>query len=245
MKPTALLVSRDLEALFQLQSTLDGLDVEWQVRYSPEEALDAVVKTDFSLLVVDYELPQAPQVARMARVAAPQRKVVAGAMVSGLTPMTTALQSGLQFVLHKPLDAEEVEPCLHAYKRLMRGDRRNAARPEMRALVQLSVEGRNLPALARDVSEHGIALHAVEPLPRSRNVGVRFLLPGTQHKVESLCEVIWSEADGRAGLFFSSLTPQSRKHLKQWLAQHQPNPKNGVRVLLPPLQRWFSHAASR
>jgi DNA-binding response OmpR family regulator len=245
MKPTALLVSRDLEALFQLQSALDGLDVKWQVCYSPEEALDAVVHTEFSLLVVDYELPHAPQVARMARVAAPRRKVVAGAMVSGFTPMTTALQNGLQFVLHKPLDSEEVEPCLHAYKRSMRSDRRNSPRPEMRALVQLSLDGRNLPALALDVSEHGIALHAVEALPRSRDVAVRFLLPGTQHKVESICEVIWSESDGRAGLFFSSLTPQSRKHLRHWLAQQQPNQKNAVRVLLPPLQRWFSHAASR
>ncbi|HEX8818142.1 MAG TPA: PilZ domain-containing protein [Terriglobales bacterium] len=245
MKPTALLISRDLEALFQLQSTLDGLEVGWQVCYSPEEALDAVVHTDFSLLVVDFELPHASQVARMARVAAPHRKVVAGAVVSGQTPMTTALQADLQFVLHKPLDPEEVEPCLHAYKRSMRSERRTTARPEMRALVQLQLEGRDLPALARDVSEHGIALQAVEPLPRTRDVLVRFLLPGTKHKVESLCEVIWSEQDGRAGLFFSSLTPQSRKHLRQWLAQHHSNPKNAVRVLLPPLQRWFTHSASR
>jgi hypothetical protein len=126
----------------------------------------------------------------------------------------------------------------------MRPERRNAMRPEMKTLVQLQIEGRSLPALARDVSEHGLALQAVEPLTNRHDIGVRFLLPGTQHKVEARCEVIWSEADGRAGLFFSQLTPPSQKHLRLWLNQHRPNPQNAVRVLLPPLQRWFSKAAS-
>lgn len=245
MKPTALLVSRDPAALSQLQTTLDGIAVRWQVCYSPEEALDAVVHEDYSLLVVDFDLPNAPQVARMARVAAPNQKLLAGALVSGATPLSSALQAGLHFVLHKPLDPEEVEPCLHAYKRSMRSERRHAARPEMKALVQLELGNKTLPALARDVSEHGVALQAVEPLQRMHDVGVRFLLPGTQHKVEARCEVIWSEQDGRAGLFFSSLTPQSRKHLRLWLAERRPNSENAVRVLLPPLQRWFTKAAAR
>jgi hypothetical protein len=45
-------------------------------------------------------------------------------------------------------------------------------------------------------------------------------------------------------LFFSDLTPQSRKYLRQWLAAHRSNPENAVRVLLPPLQRWFTHTAA-
>jgi len=76
-------------------------------------------------------------------------------------------------------------------------------------------------------------------------VGLRFILPGTHHKVEARCEVIWAEPDGRAGMFFSELTPQSRKYLKAWLAQYGPNPENAVRVLLPPLQRWVAKAAAR
>jgi DNA-binding response OmpR family regulator len=244
MKPTALLVSRDRTALLQLQTTLDGIGVRWQVCYSPEEAIDAVVHQDYSLLVMDFELPNVRQVARMARVAAPGRRLLVGAMITGATPLSTALEAGLQFLLHKPLDPEEVEPCLHAYKRSMRAERRSVARPAMKSLVQLEMGGRTLPALAHDVSEHGVALQAVEPLKHMHDVGVRFLLPGTQHMVEAKCEVIWSEQDGRAGLFFSSLTPQSRKHLRLWLAERRPNPENAVRVLLPPLQRWFTNTAS-
>ena len=243
MKPTALLVSRDRAALLQLQTTLDGIDVKWQVCYSPEEAIDAVVHQEYSLLVLDFELPKVRQVARMAHLAAPGQRLLVGAMVTGATPLSTALESDLHFVLHKPLDPEEVEPCLHAYKRSMRAERRRVVRPEMKSLVQLELDGRPVPALARDVSEHGVALQAVEPLTRSHDVGVRFLLPGTQHKVEAICEVIWSEADGRAGLFFNELTPQSRRYLRQWLAERRPNPENAVRVLLPPLQRWFTHTA--
>jgi len=245
MKPTALLVSRDRAALLQLQATLDGIDVRWQVCYSPEEAIDAVVHQDYSLLVLDFELPKVRQVARMARVAAPGQRLLVGAMITGATPLSTALQADLHFVLHKPLDPEEVEPCLHAYKRSMRAERRHVPRPEMKSLVQLEMNGRTLPALAHDVSEHGVALQAVEALPRAQDVGVRFLLPGTPHTVEARCEIIWSEQDGRAGLFFSDLAPQSRKYLRLWLAERRPNPQNAVRVLLPPLQRWFPKAAGR
>jgi hypothetical protein len=84
------------------------------------------------------------------------------------------------------------------------------------------------------LSEQGLALQAPEPLPPVENVPLSFVLPGTSDLVEATGKVIWAEDDGRAGMFFSGLTPTSRHHLKSWLAKRGAKSKNAVRVLLPP-----------
>jgi len=63
---------------------------------------------------------------------------------------------------------------------------------------------------------------------------LRFVLPGTSQLIEATGEVIWSDDGGRAGVFFSGLTPASRSHLRSWLAKRGAKAKNAVRVLLPP-----------
>ena len=68
-----------------------------------------------------------------------------------------------------------------------------------------------------DMSEQGLALQAPEPLPSVQEVPLRFVLPGTAHSIEAIGQVIWSDQDGRAGMFFSRFTPVSRKYLKDWL----------------------------
>jgi CheY-like chemotaxis protein len=245
MKPSALLVSRDRAALLLLQTTLDVLQIDSQVCYSAEEAIDAAVHGDYSALLLDCDVPQVAQVARMAHIAAGARQPLVGAMMGFSSPVSGTFQAGLNFVLHKPLSVEEVVRCLNLCKKSMRANRRGAPRSRLDTLVHLEIGGRALPALARDISEHGVALQAPEALPCGPNVGLRLILPGTHHKVEAACEVIWAEPDGRAGVFFTELTPQSRKHLKAWLAQHGPNRENAVRVLLPPLQRLVAKAAGR
>jgi hypothetical protein len=62
--------------------------------------------------------------------------------------------------------------------------------------------------------------------------------------VEATGKVIWSDNDGRAGMFFSQITPASRQHLKSWLAKRGAKSKNAVRVLLPPQRtRRGAHAS--
>jgi hypothetical protein len=95
-----------------------------------------------------------------------------------------------------------------------------------------------------DLSEQGLALQAPEPLPAVHNLPLHFYLPGTSHLVEGIGKVIWAEDDGRAGMFFSRLTPASRHHLKNWLAKRGTKSKDAVRVLLPPQRSRGSISAS-
>jgi hypothetical protein len=80
-------------------------------------------------------------------------------------------------------------------------------------------------------------------LPPVQNVPLRFVLPGTSYLVEAIGKVIWADDDGRAGMFFSRLTPASRHHLKDWLVKRGTKTRNAVRVLLPPPRARSSEAS--
>jgi len=234
MKLNALLVSRDRPSLRVLVALLDVLRIEHQACHSSADAVELLVRGYHSALLVDFDLAGAGQVARMAQMLTPQRKPAVYAMVSAFTPVGGAFQSGVNFVLYKPLTYEQVGRSLHAGRRLMSRNPRNSPRHPLEALVHLRVGTATLPAIMLDVSEQGLALQAPEPLPAAHSVPLHFYLPGTSHLVEGVGKVIWAEDDGRAGMFFSRLAPASRYHLKNWLAKRGTKSKDAVRVLLPP-----------
>ena len=234
MKLNALVMSRDHPSLRALAAILDVLEMEHETCPSSAEAVELLVHGHHSALVLDFDLPGAGQVARMARMASPQRRPVVFGMVSAFTPVGGAFQSGVNFVLYKPLDFEQVTRSLRAGQGFMKPNPRRSQRHPLEALVYLQFGVAALPAIVLDLSEQGLALQAPEPLPPVQNVPLRFVLPGTSHLIEATGEVIWADEDGRAGVFFSGLTPVSRNHLRNWLAKRGARAKNTVRVLLPP-----------
>jgi len=244
MKLSALLVSQDRPSLRVLAALLDVLHIEHQTCVSSGEAVELLVKGHHSALMLDFDLPGAGQVARLARMASLPRRPVVFAMVSAFTPVGGAFQSGVNFILYKPLVYEQVARSLRAAQGAMKPNPRHSPRHPLEALVYLRLGVTALPAIVLDLSEQGLALQAPEPLPRIQNVPLRFVLPGTTHLVEATGRVIWADSDGRAGMFFSRLTPASRHHLKNWLTKRGAKARNAVRVLLPPQRtRRSAHAS--
>jgi hypothetical protein len=217
-----------------LAAILDVLEIEHQPCQSSAEAVELLVHGHHSALVLDFDMPGAGQVSRMARTLSPERRPVVFGTVSAFTPVGGAFQSGVNFVLYKPLVCEQVIRSLRAGQGFMKPNPRRSPRHPLEALVYLQFGVAALPAIVLDLSEQGLALQAPEPLPPVQNVPLRFVLPGTSHLIEATGEVIWADDDGRAGVFFSGLTPVSRGHLKNWLAKRGAKAKNAVRVLLPP-----------
>jgi hypothetical protein len=233
MKLNALVMSRDQPSLRVLAAVLDVLEIEHQTCLSSAEAVELLVHGHHSALILDFDLPGAGQVARMARMASPQRRPVVFAMVSAFTPVGGAFQSGVNFVLYKPMVCEQVMRSLRAGERFMKPNPRHSPRHPLEALVYLQLGVAALPAIVLDLSEQGLALQATEPLAQLQNIPLHFVLPGTSHLVEATGEVIWADDDGRAGIFFSDLNAASRSHLSNWLAKRGAKTKNAVRVLLP------------
>jgi DNA-binding NarL/FixJ family response regulator len=244
MKLNALVVSRDQPSLRVLAAVLDVLEIEHQTCSSSAEAVELLVHGHHSALLLDFDLPGAGQVARMAHMASPQRRPVVFAMVSAFTPVGGAFQSGVNFVLYKPMVCEQVVRSLRAGERFMKPNPRHSARHQLETLVYLQFGVTAMPAIVLDLSEQGLALQAPEPLPQVQHVPLHFVLPGTSLSVEATGEVIWADDDGRAGIFFSDLTAASRNHLRSWLAKRGAKTKNAVRVLLPPHRaRRSAHAS--
>lgn len=245
MKLNLLVISRDVASLSCLASALAKLDIEVEVCASCAAAMELLVNCPYSAIVLDFDEPGAAQVAQMVRLARSERPPLLVALVTELGPVSGAFQAGIKFVLHKPLKARDVAQSLWDAKQFMRRDRRRSPRDAVKALVQLQVAGATLPAFLRDLSEQGLALQAPEPLSQVQSVSLRFVLPGTAQTVHAIGEVIWADEAGRAGLFFSRLTPASQKHLRNWFACRHAKRKDAVSVLLPPRKaRGFRSVAS-
>lgn len=222
MRLNALLMCRDHESLRVLAAALGELGIEQEVCLSSPEAMELLMKEQYSALVLDFDLPAAAQVARVARMAPAQRRPVVFAMIGALTGVASTFEAGANFVIYKPLALEQVRRSLRAGRGFMQPDRRRSARQALETLIYLQFGVAALPAMVLDLSERGVALQAAEPLPAVPDVPFRFVLPGTSTTVQGTGEMIWADDEGRVGMLFSHLTPGSRKHLKAWLVKRNP-----------------------
>jgi hypothetical protein len=226
----ALLMCREQPALRVLGTALDEVSMEQEVCLSAPEALDLTVIRHYSALVLDFDLPGAATVARMARLAPARRRPVIFAMIGASTEIAETFQAGANFIFYKPLAFEQIVRCLRAGRGFMRPDRRRSPRQPVESLVYLQFGIAALPAMVLDLNQGGLALQAPEPLPPVQQVPLRFVLPGTDNMVEGTGEVMWADDSGRAGMLFSRLTPASRKYLKQWFAKRRAGKKTAVRA---------------
>jgi CheY-like chemotaxis protein len=245
MRQSAAVLCHDDRSLRTLEGTLQELGITLMNCPSERHALESIMTGNCSTLIVDFDLPGARELMRMADLLPATQKPNLLAVSSRAWPGTgEAFQSGAGRILYKPLDPELARESLQPAKKSGRRQRRSA-RYEVKTLVYLELEGGTLPALTIDIGEHGLAVQATDPLPMSSNLSFRCLLPGTNVTLHGHADVIWASDQGRAGLFFSKLAPAARKHLKNWLHKRSKDQKNtgAVRNLLPPTDAHVSFAA--
>jgi len=217
---TALLMCREQHSLRLLAAAMDGLDIEQETCLSASEAVENLAKGRFSALVVDFDLPAAAQVARLARLLPPQKRPVVFALIGASTAIASAFQSGANFVLYKPLDSRQLLRSLRAGRGFMRPDRRHSRREKVETLVYLQFGVASFSSIVLDTTEKGLAMQTGEPLPVSSDIPFRFVLPGTSDMVDGEGDVIWADDNGRVGMLFTGINAASRRHLKEWIAKH-------------------------
>jgi CheY-like chemotaxis protein len=228
MKLNALLMCREHESMRVLVSALEDLEIDEELCASGPQAMELLALGHYSALVVDFDLPGAAQVVKMARLSPAPRRPVVFAMIDALTDIGSTFQSGANLVLYKPLLMEQVARSLRAGRAFMVADRRRSARQKTESLVYLRFgDVCPVPALVLELSEDGLSVQASEPLPAA-DVPLRFILPGTAHLIEGNGEVIWADDTGRAGILFNDLAPNARRQLKAWVAKR--SSKRATRV---------------
>jgi hypothetical protein len=81
----------------------------------------------------------------------------------------------------------------------------------------------------QDLTEQGISIQAAEPLVPLRAVS---LLPGTTQVVHATGDFIWTDGEGRAGLFFQDIPAACRRDLNAWLKNMAPSRPSRFRCCL-------------
>jgi CheY-like chemotaxis protein len=246
MRQSAAVLCHDDRSLRTLEGTLQELGITLMNCPSERHALESIMTGNCSTLIVDFDLPGARELMRMADLLPATQKPNLLAVSSRAWPGTgEAFQSGAGRILYKPLDPELAKESLKPAKKSGKANHRRSARYEVKTLVYLELENGTIPALTIDIGEHGLAVQATDPLPMSSNLSFRCLLPGTNVTLHGHADVIWASDQGRAGLFFSKLAPAARKHLKNWLHKRSKGQKDtgAVRNLLPPTDAHVCFAA--
>lgn len=228
----ALVMSRNTSAVKALVTAFAELKMEYQISFSPSETMELVAAGQHAALVVDFDLPHAVEVGKMAHLLPAKRKPVLFGMIGSGTPIASVFQAGGNFVLYKPLDLLQVLHSFRAAQSFMRADRRRSSRQKSETLAYLQLPGGTIPALVQDLTEQGLAVQAAEPLMPLRSVPLRFLLPGTTNVVKATGDFIWADKGGRAGLFFTEMPVACRRDLQAWLRKRHAKKSDSVRVLL-------------
>ncbi len=245
MLRSAIVLSQNLPTLQGLLTVLDELGVSHEACQSGTEAMERVMAGNCSALIVDFDLPGAAEVVKMAALLEPPQKPVLLAVASRAWPGTgQAFQSGADRILYKPLDPAQVKDAFESSRQLRARNRRKVARYQMKTVVYLDLDTGTLPAIGIDISEHGFAVQATEQIPLLSKLAFRCVLPGTTYELHGHADVIWASDHGRAGLFFSRISTPARKHLKSWLAKRGRPGKAGMRALRPPMEVPVSEPAS-
>src|ERR1022692_3434829 len=68
-----------------------------------------------------------------------------------------------------------------------------------------------------DISEDGVAIQCHSPLELEKDVNLCLDLADCAEHIYTTGQVVWSNASGRAGLYFSELSPESLSRLREWL----------------------------
>src|ERR1700689_584773 len=238
MRHSAAVLCNDKRSLQTLEATLDELEIELEKCPSGQKALELVMTGHCSTLIVDFDLPGAEEVIRMAALLPPNQNPAPLPVPSRAGPgRGQAFQSGASRILYRPLESEQVKEALKSDTKSKKANRREATRYDVKTLVYLDLENGTLPGVSIDIGEHGLAIQATEPVPMSSNLAFRCVLPGTDITLQGHADVIWASDQGRAGLFFSKLAPAARKHLKKWLIRRDSHSKqkdkDAARDLMP------------
>src|SRR5437879_13840228 len=90
--------------------------------------MELMTRGYYSALVLDFDLPNATLMVKIARLAPTQRRPVVFAMIGALAEIAATFQAGAHYVIYQPLTSEQLERSLSADNAFMRHDRRRSPR---------------------------------------------------------------------------------------------------------------------
>jgi hypothetical protein len=119
-------------------------------------------------------------------------------------------------VLSKPLPIEDARRILRVSKGAITRAVRRFMRLDVDNLATVTI-GDKYEAILLNVSQRGLQLQAPEPLQHGQMIYVSFLLPNTFALIEGMAQVMWVDAEGRAGIELRTTSDEAQEALNDWV----------------------------
>lgn len=220
MAAQSLVLCRDPEVLRTLCPLLFGMDMGVEICLGPSGASRILRQHKFDAVIVECDRDGSGlDLLQQIREDTPNQKTIAVGIVNDYQQMKAAFATGANFVLSKPISAEDAGRILRFTRGMVTRMVRRFLRVAVHHLAHVDIEGLLDPAFILDLSEGGLAMQTLGPVKSGQVLDISFLLPGTSTRVAGKGVVVWSDTTGRSGIEFDDLSDEHREALKQWVTR--------------------------
>jgi PilZ domain-containing protein len=215
----AVLLSSDPAVMTSVLPSLQQLGIASSVCRDVTSAIGILSRQKNDAFFVDRELDPELWALSQLRKSPSNRNAIAFAIVPESDLPEKAANRLAEFVLEKPLTANNVSRTVRAAYGMMLKERRRYFRHSLRIKVDLIAPSSESALIAHtlNLSQTGMALECATPLAASDAVQLRFQLPGSPAVISCSAQIIWTAENGKAGLVFTQI--ENRDKLTAWLEQ--------------------------
>jgi CheY-like chemotaxis protein len=128
------------------------------------------------------------------------------------------LNAGVNFVVHRPLDPEEISVALKSATPMVAAERQRYMRHQLTLPVLLKTPEREQRAVTSNISRGGMAVRCRESLQPGCALHFVLELPRSG-PVHGRGEVAWANTDGNMGIRFYLMGEDVKTTLWQWMEQ--------------------------
>jgi DNA-binding NtrC family response regulator len=216
MPLSSLIISRDSQEISVFECILSSLRIDVEVETDPSVAWTRLNKSKVDAVIVDCDLGGADRFLRNLRAGTDQdsKPVV---VISGSGEHSRLQAAGGEFVAQKPISVEQAVHTFSAARNLILKARLRYYRQSLDTPISITDTKEQINASLLNLSQSGIRVRLKHPHALRGDVGVHFLLPGTQLALDARGEVAWTDARGNAGIRLVNLTEPAKRDLRLWL----------------------------
>ena len=211
-----LLFSQDDRAVRLLRLSFGDLSVEVEHCTELDRGQKLLLQRKFDAVVSDCELNTGAALLQTVRKSKHNRRSIIFALAGEQIKMSAAFEMGADFVIYKPLSTERVKRTLNAAHGLMMREKRLHYRHPASTPVMLNAGQRPLRVELCDLSPHGALINTGFAMKKGQLLDLTFTLPETKHEMQLTARVTRSDAIGRTGVKFESLTEEMLERLTEW-----------------------------
>ena len=188
------------------------------------DAVCLVTEQRFQVVLVDFDDPHSATLVLQNTSSITENHPITVALLSDKDKVRNVFGAGANFVLYKPLSAEQAETTLQASTALIKSERRSSFRVPIQVAVRLRLENGDGPAeiegILLDLSDSGMDVLAAQPLYPGGSLHAGFTLPDSPSEFEIMGEVAWANPNGESGVRFSGAPDSVRAALRCWLREN-------------------------